>query len=377
MQSTHVSIFPLFVLLGIGLSLLIAVTIVIVSLVKSGKGAGAVVAMVALVLCGLFFAGLFIPVFYARQAATVRFQHEQADMHAHYQELQARQFGGNEDVTVLHLPPAVNITPPPQPAQPPLTAAPQTMEEAFPQAAAPAQAEVTTDLEVETASESSASPEEVPMPTESSQPAEASLEPSPVTRPPAPAPVAAGERPAWLKEVAIPSRDVVFRKTLEIGPHHTLDEIQGELPLQVDQALRDFMNEQLPPNASQIIHLPPGYSVDHGVLADRWLEQHPTDQFSFGEPMHTLHVLVQVDRDTRDDLQARYDAAVVQHRVGAFGLGGGLLLALLGTLYGYLKLDTATKGYYTGRLRLAAGLTGLAAAGTAVAIVGERLVMWV
>ena len=39
------------------------------------------------------------------------------------------------------------------------------------------------------------------------------------------------------------------------------------------------------------------------------------------------------------------------------GLAGaaGLFLGFLGTVFSYFKLDTATRGYYSGRLKLAAG----------------------
>jgi hypothetical protein len=46
-----------------------------------------------------------------------------------------------------------------------------------------------------------------------------------------------------------------------------------------------------------------------------------------------------------------------------------LLLVLIGTAFGYLKLDTLTKGYYSGRLKLAATAVILtAAAATALAV---------
>jgi hypothetical protein len=52
-----------------------------------------------------------------------------------------------------------------------------------------------------------------------------------------------------------------------------------------------------------------------------------------------------------------------------FAAGVGLLLAFVGTVFGYLKLDTATRGYYSGRLRFVAGLALLAIVGGAAALV--------
>lgn len=372
MQSTHVAIMPMLLLIVIGLSLLFAVTIVIVSLAKAGKVAGVIVVMVALALGGLLLAGLLVPMFHARQAAMSR-------AHAQYDELiiegpyvapppvqppRSRQL----------MPNFVNVAPSPMveaPAAPP-------MPQAWSGEPASPTPEVTSETEIETVEEkhekvnaaqdeSSASSHEAEQSEEEwGSESKAAAEPAPDS-----------PRPAWVDEVAIPTRDIVYKKAITIGRYNTLEEIQALLPQQVDEALRNFMREALPRGAAEVVKLPPGYAVDHGVLADRWLETHPAAEHSFSEPMYSLHVLTQVDKATRDDLHARFEAAVVDHRVGMMGLGGGLLLALLGTLYGYLKLDTLTQGYYTGRLRLAAGLTGLSAAAGAAALVAERVVMWV
>ncbi|MDG1874322.1 MAG: hypothetical protein P8J27_10455, partial [Mariniblastus sp.] len=41
-------------------------------------------------------------------------------------------------------------------------------------------------------------------------------------------------------------------------------------------------------------------------------------------------------------------------RLIAVGFGMGLMLALLGTLFGYLRLDHATRGFHSGRLQMSA-----------------------
>ena len=46
----------------------------------------------------------------------------------------------------------------------------------------------------------------------------------------------------------------------------------------------------------------------------------------------------------------------------------GLLLAFVGTIFGYLKMDTATRGYYSGRLRFGAGIVLLAIVGGALVL---------
>lgn len=47
-------------------------------------------------------------------------------------------------------------------------------------------------------------------------------------------------------------------------------------------------------------------------------------------------------------------------RLVAIGLVGGTFLALLAVLFGYLRLDHATRGFYSGRLQLLAGISAVA-----------------
>ncbi len=162
---------------------------------------------------------------------------------------------------------------------------------------------------------------------------------------------------------------------LHVGPYSTLGEVSENMMDEVNNTLRNYMETHVGHGASRLIKLPPGYIVDHGVIADRWSEV--TDSPSLNQPMHNLYVRFLIDRSVQNDLEARFDAARVESRLGVFGLGGGVLLALLGTLYGYLRLDTMTQGYYTGRLRFAAGLTGLSTLGAAAGLLAKHVVMWV
>ena len=58
----------------------------------------------------------------------------------------------------------------------------------------------------------------------------------------------------------------------------------------------------------------------------------------------------------------------MSERLWYVGLGGAVVLALLSTFYGYLKLDMQTASAHTGRLQLAATLVALiVAAGALVA----------
>ncbi|MBL7043700.1 MAG: hypothetical protein ISR77_34030 [Pirellulaceae bacterium] len=83
---------------------------------------------------------------------------------------------------------------------------------------------------------------------------------------------------------------------------------------------------------------------------------------SFG-PMHQMHALLEFDPDFRAELDSRRGELDKRWRqiVGAGRLTGaalafGFILALLGVVFGYFRLDTATRGYYTARLQFASAV---------------------
>lgn len=347
---------PGIVLLAIGLAMLVAVTIVFVALVKAGKGGGVFVVFVVFGLGALLLAGLLLPMIAYRRSA-VQVQHGEAASRMH--ELEMRHW---------EIAPPIQVHPqlaPPQ-AAPPAPAAQMEMQE-VPAYMLPAEVSTEAEVSADVASpsdESSSSDESWGEKKESAPSATAEA-------------VTSTPRPEWMKEALTPTRDFVERRVIHIERYSTIDELQTELPEQLRVAMTEFMAKNIDYSAPDLVKLPPGYVVDHGILADRWTEVIPEHEHSLGRPMYSLHVLLQFDKNVRNDLQLRYEQAKVGYRLGAFGVGGGLLLSLLATLYGYLKLDTLTKGFYTGRLRLAAGLTGASAATAAAALMAEGVVRWI
>lgn len=70
-----------------------------------------------------------------------------------------------------------------------------------------------------------------------------------------------------------------------------------------------------------------------------------------------LHVLLKFDADTRQQLASLCRQKAVEDRALFLGCGLAVLLALLGMVLLYLKIDLATHGAYRGRLRLAVAAT--------------------
>lgn len=166
-------------------------------------------------------------------------------------------------------------------------------------------------------------------------------------------------RPTW---VDAPPKRVggIYRTKVTVGPFATREECDRALNAELLKATNNYIDSFLGEGACHWVHLPPGYLSSSRIYRDQWQEEILA---SFG-PMIQVHTLLEFDENTRHDLQQRWRAGRAEGRLGLAGLGAGLVLALLGTIFGYLKIDTATRGYYTRRLQFlaaAAILTTLAA----------------
>jgi hypothetical protein len=89
-------------------------------------------------------------------------------------------------------------------------------------------------------------------------------------------------------------------------------------------------------------------------------------------PMHEYFALVEFGPDFRREIDARWQAVRGQSRLLQFGLLAGAGLLLLSTMFGYFRLDNATRGYYTGRLQFLAAATILAVIGA-----GAIMARWI
>lgn len=87
-------------------------------------------------------------------------------------------------------------------------------------------------------------------------------------------------------------------------------------------------------------------------------QQHRHDeivQYSVGT-MHEAHALLTIDDAYRQEIHAQWNDVVASMRL--FRTGGVAIgvLALIFIVFSYLRLDTVTRGYYSGRLRMLGGL---------------------
>ena len=87
-----------------------------------------------------------------------------------------------------------------------------------------------------------------------------------------------------------------------------------------------------------------------------------------GMTMYETHVMLALDEHDRQLIEERLQSLEIDRRVHLAGGGATLVLGLIATLWGYLRLDTASRGYYSGRLKLGAAAAAALVAGAAVHI---------
>lgn len=192
------------------------------------------------------------------------------------------------------------------------------------------------------------------------------------------------DRPDWINR---PKRveDGIEKQTIVVGPYSTHAECEDELDRQLEKLGIDYGAKYERENAREgqgvagwtnNVYFPPacltlGYIRDN-VLRETWFE---TKKMEIGE-MYSEHALLHFNAWTKEELKRQVSqrgekqkAYLRELNLTRIGFGSVSVLAILGTVFGFLKLDTVTKGYYTRRL-LAGGVTIILAllAGFALAI---------
>jgi len=177
----------------------------------------------------------------------------------------------------------------------------------------------------------------------------------------------AAQRPAWVDQ-PLGKQGSVYRTRIAVGPYKTRQECDREIVKEALQAARSVIDRQVG-SSNQISDrsLQP-YLFSPRILKEEWEEHKESDTAAVGEMIY-LHALLEFDERSWRELARMQHEREITQRLEKVGVGAGLLLALVGTAFGYLKVDTITRGYYTRRLQLAAGAVILGIAAVVVALV--------
>ncbi len=181
----------------------------------------------------------------------------------------------------------------------------------------------------------------------------ASVTPAPPVVPPLPS--GSNERPAW---VDAPARlaNSTYSIAVKSGLYASLPECQRAIDVEIKREADHYINEYLgDPGAAQRVDIPIDYLKTNVKKAE--FGESVTSE-SVGT-MYQIHALMEFDDNARADFHQRRHDSLVTERLWVAGSGAAVVLALLGTLYGYLKLDLRGGQARVGRLQLAATLVAM------------------
>lgn len=170
-------------------------------------------------------------------------------------------------------------------------------------------------------------------------------------------------RPAWVE--APPVREgAIHTMVLCSDPYARQDQAMHALDEKIKAAAAEYIGEYLQSElAPQLIR----FSL--GDLKAKLLRPENVYQekivVSIG-PMHQVHAQLEFNEEFRALLARRWGEMRATYRLAETGLVSGGVLLLLATIFGYFRLDNATRGYYTGRLQFmaAAAILTIVASGT-------------
>jgi hypothetical protein len=177
-------------------------------------------------------------------------------------------------------------------------------------------------------------------------------------------PAQANDRPTWVGDSGGKLVNTIYSVSIHSGLYATVPECQGSLNREVKREADHYIEDYLGEGAASIVKIPLPYLLKHVKKA----EYNEVVNSETVGPMQQIHWLLEFDDSARADFHRLWHEAIVTNRLLYAGSGAALVLALLGTFYGYLKLDLQTGGAHKGRLQLAATLVALIVAAGALVV---------
>ncbi len=161
----------------------------------------------------------------------------------------------------------------------------------------------------------------------------------------------------WIRMADQPGRMVegAYVKVASSGRFLLAHECQPSLQAAIANEVRNYVGLRLGTKAEQRIDVPREWIESHVVKAGP-LEQDVASATVDGGGKR-LHALLVFDQRAQEDLKAMLRDRQVQNRSLFAMLVLGGLVSVFGGVFGYLKVDTATKGYYSARLKFALAAT--------------------
>jgi len=151
----------------------------------------------------------------------------------------------------------------------------------------------------------------------------------------------AASRPEWI-ELAKDGRLTVHSAAIQSGLWATRDEARSDALEQASYRALDFAAEAVPRLKSRW-QVPTWLVADHMLREPVFIEE---VDWTYG-PMYRAHVLLDLSPEKRDVLLATWHETLLRQRMTQIGGGLAFVLVCVATLFSYLRLDDATRGYYS------------------------------
>ncbi|MCA9223675.1 MAG: hypothetical protein KDA71_25365 [Planctomycetales bacterium] len=182
-------------------------------------------------------------------------------------------------------------------------------------------------------------------------------------------PVYPADRPTWVTEPNV-TRGDTHTVVVDSGPCYSRQECLAALDAALKKSVDAYVDEYLNVNGAAS-HVNLSLNQIRTELVDPERHYAGTVEFSFG-PMREEYRQLRFTREFREGLDDRWREVVARNRLLKTGLGAGGVLMMLAVVCGYFKVDTATRGYYSGRLQF-----GAAAAILTLVIAGAVVAGWI
>jgi hypothetical protein len=175
-------------------------------------------------------------------------------------------------------------------------------------------------------------------------------------------------RPDWVDEVPRVASNGDYLTHAKSGYFTTVEESQRGLEADIVRVVQAYLSTYLrDDNLAQRISIQPAW-IECMKRGPIYQEHRDVTVVSTSHAMIQLHQQLVIDDAARAEFKASGESLLRASRLWYLGCGALLVLALVGTLFSYLKLDLMTGGTYRGRLQLAATAAILVAAVAALIV---------
>jgi len=180
-------------------------------------------------------------------------------------------------------------------------------------------------------------------------------------------------RPAWVgAEPRLSGK--IHTVAVASGPYKKPRDAQRALDDAIEKATSDYIVDQLGSEAApRLLH------YDTRTIKQQCIKDANQyhDQARYPEPVGLMHenfALLEFGPEFRDQLYDRWMAVRATSRVKQTGVASIAVVLLVASVFGYFRLDSATRGYYSGRLQFMTAAAALAVAGATM--IAAKWITW-